>query len=403
MKTQILLAAVVVSTFVTFARAADWPQWRGPQRNGISKERGLLKEWPAEGPKRLWKTNVGTGFSSLTVVRDKLYTMGYSAGKDTVFCFDAETGSEVWKYSYPCKLVDNLHEGGPGATPTLDGDRLYTISKEGHFFCLDANNGKILWQAEFQPLFGVKMPEWGFSGSAVVLGEKLIVDAGRLAAFNKITGEVIWKTATQRPGYGTPALFKHDGETLIAYLSNEALVVAKASDGAIVDQTPWQTDYATSACTPIVESGAIFISTGYNRGCALYDLKDGKLQQRYESKEMRNHMAACILWQGNLYGFDGNSHNPSSVFLKCIDFATGEEKWKHRGLGCGTLMMAGDRLIALSDEGELLVAPVSPEEFDPIAQAQVIDGRCWTVPVLSRGRIYCRNSAGDLVCLDLRG
>ena len=380
----------------------DWPCWRGADRNGISHEIHWSTDWPADGPKQLWKANVGTGFSSVAVVRDKLYTLGHTSGDDSVHCFDAETGEALWKYSYPCKLVDNLHEGGPGATPTLDGDRLYTVSKEGHLLCFDANTGDIKWQREFQPLFEVKMPEWGFSGSAVVLGDQLIVDAGCLAAFHKMTGDVIWKTALQRPGYGTPAPFQHEGETLIAYLSNDALVVAKAADGSIVDQTSWETDYATSACTPIIHEGAIFISTGYNRGCALYDLKNGKLAQRYESKTMRNHMAACILWQGNLYGFDGNSHNPSSVFLKCLDFGTGEEKWKHRGLGCGTLMMAGGKLIVLSDEGEMVVASASADGFEPIAKAQVIEGRCWTVPVLSRGRIYCRNSAGDLVCLDVR-
>jgi hypothetical protein len=113
-------------------------------------------------------------------------------------------------------------------------------------------------------------------------------------------------------------------------------------------------------------------------------------------------MATSVLWEGNLYGFDGNSHNRSSVFLKCIDFATGKEKWKYRGFGCGTLMIADGKLIVLSDEGELIVAPASPDGFEPLAKAQVLEGRCWTVPVLSRGRIYCRNSMGDLVCVDVR-
>jgi outer membrane protein assembly factor BamB len=380
----------------------DWPWWRGPDRNGISRETKWSTDWPAGGPKQLWRVSIGTGFSSMAVVRDKLYTMGHSGGSDTVFCLDAERGNEIWKYSYPCKLVDNLHEGGPAATPTVDGDRLYTISKEGHLFCFDANTSDVIWKAEFQPLFGVRMPEWGFSASAVVLGEKLIVDAGRLVAFNKMTGEVIWKTEPQRPGYGTPTRFTHDGEALIAWIGNDALVVVRALDGSLVDQAPWQTDFATSACTPIVHEGAIFISTGYNRGCALFDLKGGRLAQRYENKAMRNHMAASVLWQGHLYGFDGNSHNASSVHLKCIEFATGKEKWKHRGLGCGTLMMAGERLIVLSDQGELVIAPVSAEGFGPIARAQVLEGRCWTVPVLSRGRLYCRDAAGDLVCVALR-
>jgi outer membrane protein assembly factor BamB len=380
----------------------DWPQWRGPKADGISRDTNWTADWPTEGPRQVWKAAIGTGFSSMAVVGDKLYAMGHSGGNDTVFCLDAQTGKEAWKYSYPCKLVDNLHEGGPGATPTVDEDRVYTISKEGHLFCLNAASGDVKWKAEFQPLLEVKMPEWGFSGSVVVLGDTLIVDSGRLVAFNKLNGDVLWKTDRYRPGYGTPTLFQHDGEDLIAWLNNDALVIVRAKDGVEIDKSPWETQFVTTACTPIVHGNAIFISTGYNRGCAVYDLKDGKLEQRYEVRTMRNHMANCVLWDGHLYGVDGNSHAASSCHVKCIDFAMGTEKWRHRGLGCGTLLIAGDKLIVLSDSGELVVAPLSSEAFEPIAKAQVLEGRCWTVPVLARGLIYCRNAEGDLVCVDVR-
>jgi outer membrane protein assembly factor BamB len=382
--------------------AGDWPWWRGPDYNGVSSETKWRDDWSEAGPKILWRGSVGTGFSSFAVEGDRAYTMGHADGNDTVFCFNAETGETIWTHTYPCKLVDNLHEGGPGATPTIDGAQVYTVSKEGHFFCLDAASGKVLWQHEFQPLFEVKMPAWGFSASPVILGNQVIVEGGSLAAFDKTSGELIWKTEPQRHGYGTPTCFEHDGTTWVAWLSNDNLTIVNAADGSEADRFPWETQFATTAGTPLVQGDQIFISTGYNRGCALFTFDGEKLTDQYDVRTMRNHMAASVPWNDVLFGFDGNSHNRSSVHLKCIDWATGEEKWKHRGLGCGTVLRAGDRLIVLSDEGLLVVAPCSEEGFEPTAEAQVLEGRCWSVPVLARGLLYCRNAAGDVVCVDLR-
>ncbi len=146
----------------------------------------------------------------------------------------------------------------------------------------------------------------------------------------------------------------------------------------------------------------LFISTGYNKGCALLKLADGELDLVYQNKKMRNHMNNCVLFNGCLYGFDGNSHNARLVNLVCMDCATGAVKWTYNGLGCGSLMLAADKLLVLSDEGELITALASPEGFWPLAHAQVLEGKCWTVPALSHGRIYCRNAAGDLECLDVR-
>ena len=385
--------------------SSDWPCWRGPNHDGISAEKNWKAEWPKNGPKKVWSAKVGTGFSSVAVADGKLYTAGHEGDDDTIFCFNAVTGEELWKYSYRCELVANLHEGGPASTPTVDSGRVFTCSKEGHVFCFDAASGNVVWKAELQPLLDVKMPAWGFSASPLIVGDLMILEAGRLVAFKKATGEVVWKTDKFSPGYGSAVPFPIAGreQPLVATLNNEFLVVVDSKDGVIVDKTPWTTSFATSATTPVVNKESIFISTGYNRGCALFAFADDKLNKKYENKNMRNHMNNCVLYEENLYGVDGNSHDPRHCSLVCLNHATGEVRWKEQGaIGCGSLMLADGKLIILSDKGELITAPATPDGYKPISKAQVIEGRCWTVPVLARGYIYCRDAPGNLVCLDVR-
>jgi outer membrane protein assembly factor BamB len=281
--------------------------------------------------------------------------------------------------------------------------QVYTNSKEGHLYCFDAAKGDVVWSKNLQELLGVKMPTWGFSCSPRVLGDLLIVEAGRTCALNRKTGELVWKTDEHRPGYGTPAIMRRGDKDLVVVLNNDNLLVVDAADGKEIAKQPWETDYATSSTTPIVDGDTIFVSTGYNEGCALFRLKDdNSLERVYQNKHMSNHMANCVLYENHLYGIDGNSHARRTCEVVCMDAATGAVKWKERGLGCGSLMIAGGKLIVLSDEGELAIAPASSEEFKPTAKARVIEGKCWTVPVLSHGLVYCRNAEGDLVCIDLR-
>jgi outer membrane protein assembly factor BamB len=230
----------------------------------------------------------------------------------------------------------------------------------------------------------------------------LVLEVGCTLALDKRTGELIWKTAPYNPGYGSPAPCTVDGAACIAVLNNEALLLVRLSDGKVLASHAWTTDYDTSSTTPIVVGDTFFISTGYKRGCALLKLNGDRFDVVYENNKMSNHMANCVLDNGCLYGFDGNSHNSRLVSLVCMDYATGEVKWSQRGLGCGSLMLAGGRLLALSDEGELACIAADPSKYHEIARAKVIDGRCWTVPVLAGGRVYCRTAAGDVVCVDLR-
>jgi outer membrane protein assembly factor BamB len=381
--------------------AAYWPHWRGPNSDGISRETGWSADWPKTGLEKIWETNVGTGFSSVSIAEGRLFTMGHRDGHDTVYCLNADTGEPLWQHSYECELVDNLHDGGPGATPTIDADRVYTLSREGHLFCFDAVAGTIVWSKELEGELGIAMPEWGFTCSPLVLNQMLIVEAGRTVAFDKTTGERLWQTDKYRPGYGSPAAFDQGGEKLIAVLNNDGLMIVRARDGSEVDRFEWESNFATNSTTPIVAGNTIFISTGYNRGCTLLRLAGGKISSVYENGDMSNHFNNSVLWQGHLYGMDGNSHSARNVKLVCMNHETGQVAWSQRGFGCGSLLVADGKLLIFSDDGQLVLAEATPNAYREITRAQVLEDLCWTVPVLTANRVYCRNAAGDLACVEL--
>src|SRR5437867_8889533 len=187
------------------ATAADWEHWRGPAWNGISKESGWLTAWPAEGPKKSWQVSVGTGFSSVAVSRGRVYTMGNINDVETVYCLNADNGSVRWKYSYPCPVEPNLYEGGPNATPTVEGDAVYTFSRKGDVFALQADSGALLWRNNVQNELGVRMPEWGFSSSPLVDGKLLVLNAGSAGtALDKASGRVVWTSGKGPAGYASP-------------------------------------------------------------------------------------------------------------------------------------------------------------------------------------------------------
>ncbi len=398
-----LLLAIAVP--LDAAHAADWPQWRGPDENGISVE-ALPAEPDFENI--AWLTQVGIGFSSLAVVDGRLFTMGHTRGEETVWCLDAKTGDILWSDTYAAPLIDRFYEGGPGSTPTVRAGKVYTYSKHGRLHCYDASSGKRLWDRDMMAEAGLREhPEWGFACSPYFIGDRLLlIEAGATFALNPTDGKVIWKGEIFTPAYGTPVSFPHGDRLLVAVIKTEGLVVLDSKDGKTVATAPWETSFNTSSNTPIVDGDRIFISTGYDRGCALFQLKNNKLEKLYEKQLMSNHMNNCVLIDGHLYGFDGTAHRGRPTEFVCMELATGIENYRvppKSGLGCGSLMAdASGSLLILSERGELLSAPATPKEFEWKTRAQVLGGRCWTVPVLSNGMIYCRNAEGDLAAISLR-
>jgi outer membrane protein assembly factor BamB len=383
------------------ASAGDWPCWRGPARNGISAETGWLDRWPAEGPRVLWKASVGTGFSSFAVAGGRAYTLGNADTTDTVFCLDAETGKVLWSHAYPSDLGDRYFEGGPTSTPAVDGGRVYTVGRWGDAFCFDAATGKVVWSKNIVQETGLPAPGWGLAGSPVVHGDLLLLNAGEAGlALEKATGRVVWKSAAKEPGYSTPLPVRRGDAELVLLGSGKAYLAVDPRTGREAWRVKWVTQYGCNAADPVVDGDRVFLSTGYGKGAALLQLGAGEPGTVWQTKVMRTQMNPCVLLGGFLYGVDGDAGQNAA--LKCVELATGAAKWAQEGFGNGAVLAADGKLIALSGKGELMVAPAAPEGFQPTARAQVLGGKCWTVPVLADGRIYCRNAAGDVVCLDVK-
>ena len=400
-RSYIMAMMFVVSVFaiaVNPCKAADWPNWRGPNYNGISSETGWSATWPKDGPKVLWKATLGTGFCSIAVSGGRAYTMGNIKDKDILYCFDANTGNQIWKQPYPCPLFDKNHEGGPSATPTVDGDSIYTFSKNGDALCFKADTGKIVWQKNLPKELGIKFPTWYFSSSPFVAGNLIILNAGAAGvALNKADGSLVWKNGDGPPGYATAVPFTMGNEKCVAFAGCNEVMGVVAATGKVLWRFPWKTDYDINPADTIISGDTVFVSSGYNHGCALLKIEGDKVTDVWRNKNMRNHFNSCVLWEGYFYGFDESE-------LKCLDFKTGAVKWSQGGLGKGSLMVADGKLIILSERGKLVIAPASPDGFKELAGAQILKGKCWTMPVLANGKIYARNNPdGQLVCVDVSG
>lgn len=371
----------------------DWPVWRGPSKNGLSAEK--IAPWGDAGPKISWKAEVGIGFSSFAVAAGRAYTIGWADDQEHLFALDVETGKTVWKHSWPSDLGDKYFDGGPCSTPTVDGDVLYVLGRWGTLFRFEAATGKLEWSKDLRKETKARVPDWGFSGSPRVHGELLLLTMGEAGlAVKKSDGSIVWKSSDAEAGYSTPLPF---GE-LALVSSGKAWIAVDPKTGKEAWRIPWVTQYGVNAADPIIQGDLVFVTSAYGKGCGLF--KMGAAEPVWTSKVLSCQMSPPVLIDGMLYGFDGMSGKVSK--LKCVELESGKERWAVDGLGCGTLSAARGALIVLSERGELRLAPATPSGFTPMARANILDGRCWTPPVLANGRLFCRTAAGDVVCLDLR-
>jgi outer membrane protein assembly factor BamB len=396
----VVLAALAPHGAADGADGKSWPQWRGATRTGATAETG----WSNEG-KDLWKKEVGLGYSAVSIANGRLYTQGFlpagegtEDGTDVIWCLDAADGKELWKHEYPAKRWAKFHAGGTNITPSIDGDRVFTANREGTFFCFDAKSGKLHWEKDARAEAGTDLPTWGFAAAPLVLDDAVYLNVGKVIAYDKQSGEIRWKSEDLGHAYATPADFTWNDKPCLAVFNGGGLSVLTRADGKRHLNYPWKTNHDVNAATPIVidEKGEqVFISSGYNHGCAMLKLGADKIEPVWESKVMRNHMSGSVLWEGHLYGFDENR-------FKCIDLA-GKEVWEQRGFGKGAFIVAGGKLVIVTEKGDLVIADASPKGFTEHARTKVVQGSvCWTTPTLLDGFIYVRNQGGTLVCRDHR-
>lgn len=393
-----MLILVVVGAWISAgsnaAHAADWPHFRGPNRNGISSETAWNAQF-GSNPRKLWTAQVGEGYSSMAIVGGRLYTMGNAGNQDTIWCLDAMTGRVVWKYSYPHE-PGGAGYSGPRATPTVADGRVYTLSNLGRAFCLDAANGRVIWQADLRAQTGAAVPQWGFAGSPLVEGGLVIYNLGEAGtAVDKATGRIRWKSGSGPSGYATPVPYVLGGRRLVVIFGAKSVFAVDPATGRKTWEHPWNTMYDVNAADPQFAGTDVFISSNYNRGGALLRTASGRPQVVWENREMRTHFNAVVIVGGHLYGNDEGR-------LRCVDLRTGAGRWEMRGMGKGGVIAAGGKLIGITERGELFTAEATPMAFREISRAQVLRGTCWTQPALANGIIYVRSHEGELAAIDVR-
>lgn len=395
------LFAMVAANVVV---ADDWPRFLGSHYDGISRERGWNKDWPVEGPRTLWRKNVGSGASSVAVMGDRLYTMGNQDDLDIIWCIDSATGTVLWRKEYSCKLDRRMFEGGPGATPTIANGRLFTLAHDGQLHCWGAEDGSPLWRRDLRDDFDGRRQQWGFCGSPLVTEGKLIIDNGgrgnSTIALDPATGQLLWASGSDKIGYASPVVARFGSHRVVLIMKATALVGLELDSGQELFRHPWETSYKVNAATAQVDGHRIFISSGYGRGCALLNVRDNGLELVYENKHMANQMDTSVIYEGHVYGISGDTNRGQLV---CMALNDGRVKWTQGDTKTGTVALADGYLIVLSEKGGLLrVGPASPDGFKPTGRAVVFEGRSWSVPVLANGRLFAKNNDGDLVALEVR-
>jgi len=397
--------------------SADWPQWRGPARDGIALGPELRTDWPAEGPPVLWRATAGDGYSGLSVANGRVFTQfQYSDDEEAVSCWNADTGSQLWCFHYPCPPLIIDHGSGPRATPTVDHDLVFCLGAASDLYCLNAADGKKVWHHNLADEFSGpaphnrKLPMWGAACSPLVEGDRVFIATcgtqTAVAAFEKRTGDVIWKALDDPPSYSSPIAATIDGTRQIIFFTGRGLVGLTPDDGTVLWRYPWETNDNCNVATPIALGNYVFISSGYDRGCALLEIhrtgSEWSADPVYEHRSMRNHFSTCVLYKDHLYGFD-------NATLTCMAFRTGEIRWRHSGLGKGSLLIAGAHLVILGESRRLVVAAADPDKYREESACDVpflsnppqrYTNRCWALPALAGGRLYLRDQL-QILCLDL--
>jgi outer membrane protein assembly factor BamB len=386
--------------------AFDWPQWQGPDRTGLSKETGLLQQWPAAGPPLVWSiSGLGTGYGSLAVKGDRIFVQALNGSGSSVSSLNRGDGKVVWTKSLG-RGGRNDRGPGPRGTPTIDGDRLYVLTENGDLACLNASNGTAVWQRNILADFGGRQLSWLISESPLIDGNNVIVTPGGpragIVALDKMSGKTVWASEQlgDEAGYASPIAADVQGVRVIMTLTSEAGVGVRASDGKLMWRHPAVANGTANVATPIFHDNKVFYSSAYGTGAALLGLTaqagEVKAQQIYFTREMQNHHGGLVLVNGYLYGF----HNS---ILTCLEFATGKPMWRDRSVGKGTIVYADGNLYIQSEDNVVGLAEATPTGYKEKGRFRTADQGfpSWAHPVVSGGRLYVRDQ-GTLAAYNIK-
>jgi outer membrane protein assembly factor BamB len=389
--------AVLALSGAVFTQApppADWFQWRGPNRDGISQETGLLQAWPKAGPPQAWRTSgAGNGYSSFSSAGGRLFTLGARNNNEYVMAFDRATGKKAWEYLNG-RRYENDRGDGPRSTPTIEGDRLYVLGGSGDLTCLDLAGTKI-WSINLIQKFGGRNPYWGYSESPLIVGDRILVNAGgpraSIVAINKADGATLWQNHSDEAGYSSPMLMRTGSLNQVIFFTGSRALAVDSRDGRLLWSHNKAANGTANIATPIVRGTRVFLSSDYGTGAALLDIRAaGNLasaNEVYFTRDMRNHHASSVLVGDHVYGF-------SSSILTALTFDTGAMAWRDRSVGKGSLAFADGRLYLYSEDGVVGLAEASPagyREHGRFSLAQQSGLPTWSHPIISGGLLIIRD------------
>jgi outer membrane protein assembly factor BamB len=404
-KIQLVLAFVGCLVFSGVAMAEDWPQWLGPRGDGISHETGLIDQWPKTGLKKLWDYNVGIGYSSPIAANGIVYFFATVDKTEVLYAFDAAGGKEIWKQTSPGGWLKD--RPGPRATPLIDGDLIYTYGGEGALICRKIADGSPVWDKFVLKIIGGSPIQWGQSSSPLIVDKLIVVQGGKggpaAAAFDKATGELVWKSAAKDGAYAHPILINAGKTPQLIIFAADTLYSLNPTNGQTIWSVPWKTKYDVNAATPIYRDGHLFITSSYDHGCMMLEVSDTAGKKLWENKSLACKFQPPILDGDVLYGSNGGK-------ITCLSWPDGTVKWsadKDKDLNIGDggmLVRVGDRLIALSDSGKLLLLKATPTGVEKISQVDhfVEGSEIWSMPLIYQGRLYVKGKE-ILICCDLSG
>jgi outer membrane protein assembly factor BamB len=394
--TTVLLCALALGLLGASpsSQVADWHQWRGPNRDGVSPETGLLQSWPSEGPPQLWRTtSAGEGYSSFSASNGRLYTLGARGTTEYLSAFDIATGRKLWEQPNGQRFRNDRGDG-PRSTPTVDGARVFVFGGSGDLTAFDAATGSRIWSVNVVRTHGGVVPYWGYSESPLVLSDRVLVNVGgrgaSIVAFNKADGAELWRSESDDAGYSSPVLLRTGSLPQVVYFTGRRALAVDARDGRLLWSYPRVANRTANIATPIVRGTQVFLSSDYGTGAALLQVRAAgnvaNAEEVYFTRDMRNHHASSVLVGDHLYGFSGS-------ILTAMRFASGEVAWRDRSVGKGSIIAADNRLYLYSESGVVGLAAITPDGYREHGRFRIQQGNLptWSHPIISGGRLILRD------------
>lgn len=422
---KISLTVFVLFLISSFSFSQEWPDWRGPNRDGTWNEDGIIDKFDSEKIPHKWSVEIGSGYSGPTVANGKVYVMDLlnePNQTEGVLCFDEQTGEKIWEHRYDCEYSGVGYPAGPRASVVIDEGKAYSLGTMGHLYCFNAKNGDVIWKKNLNTEYEIDMPIWGIASTPLIVNDKLVVhvsgsDNACVVAFDKKSGSEIWKNLDDRAGYSAPIIVEKNGVKVLVNWTEHSLSGLDPETGKIYWRFPWQTGSGMSIATPVLNDDYIFVSAFYS-GSLLVKLGDNyktaeKVWQREGESERNTDALHCVMNTpviigDYIYGVDSYGE------LRCLELLTGDRVWedqtavKRDRWANIHFVQKDDEVWMFNEQGELLITKLSPKGFTEISRAKLIEptrkqhprGVTWTHPAFANKHVFIRND-NKLVCADL--